>query len=107
MTPSCWAEMCRLMYSPKTSKNTCGQHREDGADVLRNLSDNDWLYHLTRKHIAALIKQAGMMSWSTRIGRTVANPRGAFVGNRKEKEWDKQVQKIKGYITEILASGGT
>ncbi|HEY0601539.1 MAG TPA: hypothetical protein VGD58_01450 [Herpetosiphonaceae bacterium] len=71
------------------------------------MKDADWLYHLTRKNVALIIQKGGMTSALTRIGLPVANPRGAFVNNRKAKEEGEFQQKLKGYLTEMLRYGAS
>jgi len=66
------------------------------------VADADWFYHLTRREIARRIKINGMTTAETRIGIRVANPVGAFNQNRKENEAEKQEQKLREFLSDIV-----
>jgi hypothetical protein len=65
-------------------------------------ADADFFYHLTRAEIARKIKLNGMTTAETRIGIRVANPVGAFNQNRQEKEAEKQEQKLREFLGDIV-----
>lgn len=71
------------------------------------MPEEDWLYHVTSKTVAKIIKAKGLRSALLRIGRAVASPTGSFNRDRKEKELDRTKARLAGYITDLLARGAT
>lgn len=69
------------------------------------MPDKDWVYHLTRKEIALLIKRGGMTTSLSRIGMPVPHPRGAFVQDRQKREPIECQDKLKEYLCHFLACG--
>ncbi|HEY0738529.1 MAG TPA: hypothetical protein VGD69_26665 [Herpetosiphonaceae bacterium] len=71
------------------------------------MKDADWLYHLTRKEVALIIKRGGMTTALSRIGMPVPHPKGAYVQNRKKKEETEFQQQLRGYLVDLMAHGYT
>ncbi|QRK05068.1 hypothetical protein JQX13_33345 [Archangium violaceum] len=69
------------------------------------MRDSAWLYHLTTRKVALLIKDHGMTSELMRSGRAVAHPQGAFAKDRREREPKSTNNKLKAYLCDILSRG--
>lgn len=69
------------------------------------MPDRDWVYHLTRREIALIIKRGGMTTSLSRIGMPVPHPRGAFVQDRQKREGTECQEKLRDLLAHVLACG--
>jgi hypothetical protein len=69
--------------------------------------DEEWLYHLTRRSVAARIQKDGMKSQFTLTGLRNAHPEGAFATEKKAKQRSRKETELKGYLRTLTTDGHT